>query len=358
MNKDYGSAYFLAMENASDMMVITDTQGVVMYANRALKESTGYDLEEAIGQKAGKLWGNLMDKEYYSEMWKTIKEEKSTFRGEFKNKRKNGEVYYAAVNISPVVVDDGQIKYFVAVERDITKAREIDRMKTEFVSLTTHQLRTPLSSVRWLLDVVITDDKHKLDAEHLETLKQVNRINEQMIELVNSLLDISRIESGRIVLEKIAVDLPGLAREMADSLKNKFEEKKIALELNFGQGVPQVTADPKYIRQVYMNFLTNAIKYTPDNGMVTVSIYQDGDKLISEVADNGIGILEADKDKIFGKFFRGENVKQITADGTGLGLYLVRDILEASGGKVWFESQEGKGSKFFFSLPGQAGSNT
>ena len=145
----------LAVENASDQIAITDKEGVVLYINKAVELITGYLAKEIIGQKAGKLWGGLMEKDFYTKMWKIIKEDKIFFKGEIKNKRKNGQIYYAEINISPILDKNDDVEFFVAIERDITQAKDIDRAKTEFVSIAAHQLRTPLSAINWSMELFI-----------------------------------------------------------------------------------------------------------------------------------------------------------------------------------------------------------
>lgn len=144
----------LAVENSSNHIIITDVDGKILYANKAAEAVTGYSKNEMIGQRPS-LWGNQMGQEYYKNFWHVIKNEKKTFVGEVNNKRKNGEQYIAAVSISPVLDEKGVIKFFVGIERDITKEKEIDRAKTEFVSIAAHQLRTPLAIIRWYGEMLL-----------------------------------------------------------------------------------------------------------------------------------------------------------------------------------------------------------
>ncbi len=139
-----------AVDNTSDMVVIADPQGTVIYGNKAVEIVTGYKPEEAIGKKSGSLWKSPMPQEFYKTLWDTISNQKKTFTSEIENKRKNGQVYTSKISISPVLNKVGQVQFFVAVEHDITREKEIDKAKTQFVSLASHQLRTPLSTIiRW-----------------------------------------------------------------------------------------------------------------------------------------------------------------------------------------------------------------
>ncbi len=161
----------LAVENAAEMVVITDPEGILVYGNKAVKRITGYEISDTIGKKAAAFWKSPMPKEYYREMWRVIKTEKKTFHGQLQNKRKNGEVYEADISLSPVLDDNGNIIFFVGIERDITKEKEIDRAKTEFVSLASHQLRTPLSSINWYTEMLLGGEVGELNDGQKNYLK-------------------------------------------------------------------------------------------------------------------------------------------------------------------------------------------
>lgn len=341
----------LAVENTSDQIVISDVEGKILFANKALENTTGYKVGEVLGTKAGKLWGDVMDKSYYTKMWKTIKEDKKNFVGELTNKRKNGERYVAQVNISPVLGEKGEVRFFVSVERDITKAKEVDKMKTEFISLASHQLRTPLSAMKWFLEMLLAGDMGKLNKDQLKAVSNVDEANERMIDLVSSLLNISRIESGRITIEPEEVNIKELVGSIDVELKQKFVDKKQDFLVKINTKDLNLIADKKLVRNALMNLLTNANKYTPEKGKIELRVFDKGKNVLIEVEDNGFGIPAKDKEYVFKKFYRGKNVIKKVADGNGLGLYLVKSIIDASGGQISYESEEGKGTKFMVLLP-------
>ena len=343
----------MAVENASDHIVITDPDGVVLYANKAVEAITGFPREEVVGTKAGDKnhWGGLMPVDVYQNMWKTIKLDKKYYEGEVTNQRKNGQTYIASVSITPVLNRRDDVVYFVGIERDITKEKEVDKNKTDFIYLTSHQLRTPLSAMKWFCEMLLSGDGGELNKEQKEFVTNISQSNERMISLINSLLNISRIESGKIIIDPEPTNLGKLVADVLSELKNKLEEKKQKVTVKIEDNLPKISVDPKLIREVYKNLLSNANKYTQKSGKISIDISVKGKEIVSEISDNGLGIPKDGQNKIFNRFYRAENILKLETEGTGLGLYLAKAIVESSRGRIWFKSTEKKGTTFWFTLP-------
>ena len=341
----------LAADNAFEHIVITDPEGNVIYGNKTMEKVTGYSVQESIGKKAGTLWKYPMPPEYYKNLWKVIKVDKKVFEGEIINRRKNGEVYEAHISISPVLDKNNEIIYFVGLERDITIEKNIDRAKTEFVSLASHQLRTPLTTVSWYAEILASPDSGKLSKKQKEYLKEIYDGNKRMIDLVNALLNVSRIELGTFAIEPKEIKIEDIYRSVIKDLAPEIKQKKIKIEDNKDEKIGNLLLDEKLIRIVFQNLITNSVKYIGKKGVINIDLKKTAKNIEVSVADNGIGIPKAEQAKIFSKLFRASNAMTVDSKGTGLGLYIVKSIVEEAGGKIWFESEENHGTTFYFTIP-------
>lgn len=240
---------------------------------------------------------------------------------------------------------------FYILWRNAGILEKIDKMKSEFISLASHQLKTPLTSMRWYSELLMHDYGGSLNKEQTEYLATIYRSVLNMNDLVNTLLNISRIESGRIMIRPKLTDISELIDGVIHELLPKATEKKQKLIVNIDRDVPKCMVDEGLLRQIYLNLLSNAVKYSPEARDITVSVKRSGNSLLTSVADKGYGIPRKDRDRVFQKFYRGENIQKIGEDGTGLGLYLIKTIIDTFGGTIWFDTTEGAGTTFYFTVP-------
>ena len=264
---------------------------------------------------------------------------------------------YFEIFITPIRNPEEKITGGSIILHDITHIMEIDKVKSEFISLASHQLRTPISVINWYTEMLLSGDAGEINKEQKEYLEQVRQGNKQMAKLANDFLNISRIGAGKLKIEPKATCLAEMIEDIIkDECEPLIKEKGCRVLFNKPKAkLLKILVDPKLTRQVIYNLLTNAVCYSAnkDKSEVVVELEEKGWDYIISIKDNGIGIAKKDQPKIFEKFFRAENAQLIEADGNGLSLYINKIIIEAHGGKIWFESTENKGTTFYASLPKQ-----
>ena len=229
--------------------------------------------------------------------------------------------------------------------------RQIDIAKDEFVSIASHQLRTPLTALKGYTGMLLDGDAGLVNAKQHEYLTEIKNANDRMINLITALLNVSRVDLDVFIVEPEPVDFKKVAADILKELQIKIKEKKLLVATDFGKDIPTISADLNIVRMVFQNLLTNALKYTAPGGKINISIKKDGANIFISVADTGYGIPKNVQSKIFTKMFRADNARVKDPDGTGLGLYIIKSTLEKTGGKIWFESAENKGSTFYVTTP-------
>jgi two-component system sensor histidine kinase BaeS len=240
-----------------------------------------------------------------------------------------------------------------AFNQMMNELEQTDKAKTEFISLASHHLRTPLSTVSWHLEMLMTDSK--LSGKEADYLKQAYGANQRMVELVNALLEASHLELGTLVIKQDQVNILELIKGVLEDLEPKMQQKSIRVITEFKLKKKILELDQRIFRIILQNLLDNALKYTQDKGHVSLKIdTQDGNILIS-VIDSGYGIPIAEQSQIFNKLYRASNAKLKVPDGLGLGLYTVKAMVERIKGEIWFESQEHEGTTFYVKLPTYGG---
>jgi PAS domain S-box-containing protein len=337
-------------ENANDGIYILDRAGRIVSFNRKAEEITGYTLEEVRGQS-------------YTLFLPPGPERKKARRAFLKNMRgqpdkteltiirKDGREVILELSTRPIW-QGGQIVGIQGIGRDITERKELERLKSDFISTVSHELRTPLTSIKGYVDLVLAGDVGPLTPEQKEFLTIVSQNTTRLTELINDLLEIERLESGRIEFEFAELDLAEVLENVARSLHVNAEQKGLEFLTEIPSGL-KVRGDRERLAQVFLNLLSNAIKYTPA-GTVELRAHQEDDAVVVEVRDTGIGLSESDLQKLFQKFFRSDNPYVRKVGGTGLGLSIAKAIVERHGGTITVTSQLGQGSTFTVRLPALA----
>jgi signal transduction histidine kinase/DNA-binding response OmpR family regulator len=252
---------------------------------------------------------------------------------------------------SPVVDASGVYIGMVLTLHDITAEREIAQMKNEFVSTVSHELRTPLTSIKGYVDLIIDGDAGEINEIQREFLGIVKENADRLVALINDMLDISRIESGRVHLKIEPLSIADSLSGTVDSFRAVLEQSGRTVKTRVPASLPRVAADRDRVGQVLMNFVSNALKYSPDGGNVVISARRAGDFVNVSVQDHGMGISREDRKHLFTKFYRVDNALTREIGGTGLGLSICKSVIELLGGRVWVRSKLGEGSTFSFSLP-------
>ena len=265
-------------------------------------------------------------------------------------KTKDNRVVPVAITVSPIILG-GRPVGAIEVFRDITLENEIDRMKSEFISLASHQLRTPLSTIQTYAHMLAEGYMGALPPEQAGALRTIISATNNMNELIGTLLNIARIETGSIAVNYKLYDAAQLTNDVLKQLRLNAENKGISLIFQQPKQIIPLQTDSLIVKEVLTNLVGNAIKYTPSKGTVTIRIRNNPKTVLFSVTDSGIGIPLEQQSKIFAKFFRAPNAVRQETSGTGLGLYVVRGLILILHGKIWFRSEEDRGSTFYVSLP-------
>lgn len=347
------------LASVGDGLVVVDKKGKITYVNQAFEKMLGWQSAEVLGKYVIEVVpreSEKGDKVLFNERILTKVLSGAVVTADLTNPfyyiRKDQTRFPTSSIITPIILE-GQIVGVVETFRDITREKEIDKAKTEFVSLASHQLRTPLSTINWYTETLLSGDVGKLNQQQEKYLTEVYQGNQRMVSLVNALLSVSRMDMGTFIFEPEATNISDLIQRSVAEQKFQIEQKQISLKLTFGHHLPKIHTDPKLASIVFQNLLSNAVKYTPEGGKIEISLGFKKDRrvLLFKMSDTGYGIPKNQQAQIFSKLFRADNVRERDTEGTGLGLYIAKAILDNSGGRIWFESEENQGSSFYVELP-------
>jgi len=245
-----------------------------------------------------------------------------------------------------------QLREIVSLQKELKKIKALERVKTEFISVAAHQLRTPLAKIKWSLRLLMNGDFGAVNSEQKEALESGYESNEKMIKLINDFLDLSKVEDVNLGYDFKEESIERVAEEVVKSFMAQAKDKGVELILSKSEyPIPPIMMDSRKISMVFSNLIDNALSYTPKGGKIEVTLENKEDYVNVLVKDNGIGIPKEEVKRLFARFFRAKNAIRIKTEGTGLGLHIARSIVQIHGGDMRVESEEGKGSSFYFTIP-------
>ena len=324
-------------------IMVTDEKGQILLVNPSMRKLLSLETDP-VGKKPIEVIRYITVQEVVD---KIIENKQEVLSNEIRISLPEEKVLQ--INGAPIL-RDGKLEGVVLVFHDITRLKLLERIRQDFVANVSHELRTPIASIKGysetLLEGAIDDESVAKDF-----LRVIYQESERLATLIDDLLDLSKIESGRMEMEFAPCELHPIAAACVEALRKKAEEKGVRVVIAFGDEIPKVMADERRLSQVLLNLLDNGIKYTPEGGSVTISALQKDRFIQVDVSDTGIGIPEKDLPRIFERFYRVDKARSRELGGTGLGLAIVKHIVLAHGGDVWVKSQVGSGSVFSFTIP-------
>jgi len=348
------------LSSLSDGVLQYDARGNILLMNSKAEEFFGVTVAELSGiEMSPDIWDL---KPAYRALVEVMHTELAPFTlsrgGDSPSSEKGLEVHTSHPELRLLVVTkemkgtEGQVEGYVKIIRDISHEAFLSKIKSQFVSVAAHQLRTPLAALKWSLKLLLDGDVGKLSAEQVSATEKNYEITERMIKLVNDLLDAARIEEGRFGYEFKEIDIVNFFEKLIKNYEPLAQKQKIRLSLVKSEDlISPLYADPDRISMAFSNLIDNAFHYTKPEGKVEIKLSREGEYAKITISDTGIGIPENERARVFSKFFRASNAIRHETEGTGLGLFIVRNIIKRHGGEVSFTSEEGKGTSFDVVLP-------
>jgi two-component system, OmpR family, phosphate regulon sensor histidine kinase PhoR len=332
-------------------VIVTDSNGVIDFSNKRADLILGTKVP--IGFKVGReQFVNIVESRpspaTQSILAKALQTGRSITNEEFVVERESGKRVYIEASATPVRNKEGKLIAAAEILSDVTEHRELEKRKDDFVNMASHELKTPITSMKLYLDALIRNEK-KYEPAHVHKMIRVIRTQtDRLQKLVSDMLDVSRLQTGKLSFQKEVFNLSVAAEDLMNELQGIDQSKKLRF---IGKGTMHVEADKFRIQQVLTNLITNAMKYSPDDKEIIVRVKTESGKALVSVEDRGIGIEKDQQKKIFDRLYQVTDSKEKTFPGLGMGLYISKEIIKRHKGQIWVESEKGKGSTFYFTLP-------
>jgi PAS domain S-box-containing protein len=337
-------------QEAPNAYLSVGVDGRIERANRSATELIGYSLDELVGRPVSDLYADTPNGKAKAQgvfqrslAGEEIRDE------EIEMRRADGSNVWISLSVRPIRDREGQVVASRSVMVDITERKKLDQLKDEFIGLVSHELRSPMTVIMGAINTVLTEGAYLSQEETRQLLKDAALESESLSHLLTNLLELSRVQAERLVLYAEAIDVKKVIQDAIEEMKRQSSAHQFVVIAP--KKLPPVYADPLRLERILYNLLENAVKYSPQGGEIRVSVRPEEEHLVIGVNDRGVGISPSDQAKLFGPFQRLEESRLEGVKGLGLGLLVCRRLVEAHGGRIWVESELGRGSTFFFTLP-------
>jgi PAS domain S-box-containing protein len=341
-----------AVESAQDIIILLTPSGLVTYANKALEKTTGFRLEHVEGKYPYETWHKTDIKDELNEAIKGVLANKSSVVLNAEGKRGDGGIYESEIRLSPIENNHtGSIDSILMIERDISDERQRDRVKNEFISVVSHELRTPMTVIRGYSALLAEGKLGELNQKQKEYIDRINSETSRLLDLANDMLDLQKFDAGKADLHLEKQDVRELLKDIVNEFEPLFAKKDLTITFEDHTEHSDAQIDKRYLNRAVTNLVQNALKFTEKGGVSVYTVNPDKDYIVVAIKDTGSGIPQEALPHLFTKFYQASNVLNRKQEGSGLGLSIVKKIVEAHKGIVWVESLEGKGTTFYIALP-------
>jgi PAS domain S-box-containing protein len=347
----------------SSIIAITDKKGTVIYVNKLFEEISEYKQDELVGQHLSLLKSEYHPEEFFTYLWKVISNG-FVWKGDIKNKKKNENFYWVKTTIVPLLGKDDQPEQYFVISTDITKQKELeiklsnalaeikktDELKNEFASMITHELKTPLTPIRGYCEILKDETFGVLNDDQKDFVNTIEQNATRLERLIGDVLDVQKLDMGKMTYNKKNLDMDEFLQNVEKDISPLLKEKEIQFSIPNNVKI-NILTDKFRLQEIFENLIRNSIDFVPFRGKISIDIQNNEKMIVFSVRDNGVGIQKEKQSNIFKKFFQGDTSQTRKHGGTGLGLVVCKGLIEGLGGKIWFDSQEGVGTTFYFSMP-------
>lgn len=347
------------LSSMGECLIGVSNEGKVLFMNQIATVMVGYAEADAHGRDINEILplfkNEKMLEQSESPIYKAIQNKdmgRIYFHDDIFTRDRTGRMYPLVLSATPLLKNMSAEGIAVIIMfHDISLEKAVDRAKTEFISLAAHQLRMPLTTIRWYTEMLIDGDRGDIPKDQKDYIDEIYESTKRMITLVNNLLNVSRVRMGTFAIEPTPNDIFKIVDSVIAELKPTITKKKMNITTDYNEKMKIFNADANLMRVIFQNLISNALKYTPEEGVIKISIGENNNQFFISVADNGYGIPKDDQSKIFSQLYRADNVMKKETEGSGLGLFMVKTIVEQAGGTISFTSEENKGTTFFVTFP-------